>query len=51
MCSALVSAHGLKHEIYSSLVCFFGSWIKERDTLMCSALVSANGLKTLYHLL
>ena len=45
MCSALVSANGLKYEIYSCVVRWLGSWIKERDIFMCSALVSANGLK------
>ena len=46
MCSALVSVHGLKNEIYSCVVRFFRLMeIKERDIFMCSALVSAHGLK------
>ena len=46
MCSALVSANGLKSTRYIHVwrACF-GSWIKEQDIFMCSALFSANGLK------
>ena len=46
MYSALVSAHGLKNEIYSYAARLFRLMeIKERDIFMCSALVSTHGLK------
>ena len=45
MCSVLVSAHGLKNEIYSCVVRLVRFMIKERDIFMRSALVSAHGLK------
>ena len=41
MCSALVSANGLKNEIYSCVVRLFRlTEIKERDIFMRSALAS-----------
>ena len=48
MCTALVSAHGLKNEIYSCVVRLFRFMIKERDTFMCSVLGSVHGLKNPY---
>ena len=43
MCSALVSIHGLKNEIYSRVVRLFRLMeIEERDIFMCSTLVSVH---------
>ena len=46
MCSALVSVHGLKNEVFSCVACFgFGSWIKERVIYTCSAVVSVQWIE------
>ena len=43
MCSALVSIHGLKNEIYSCVVRLFRFMkIEERDIFVCSTLVSVH---------